>query len=80
MTTLTVRISDELDQALQQFCKEEDRSKSWLLKKALQEKLEDWQDLRIAKKGRAQYEKNPHLTIGHEALIKELGIKKKNRK
>ncbi len=77
MTTLTVRIPEELDNLLQQFCKEEDRSKSWLLKKALQEKLEDWQDLRTGLKSLKEHRKNPRLT-SHEALLKELGITKKD--
>ena len=46
MSTLTVRIPEELKAAIAKFCQEEDRSKSWLIKRALQEKLEDWQDLR----------------------------------
>lgn len=44
MVTLTVRISDELNAAIEEFCKVEDRSKSWLIKKAIQEKLERWQN------------------------------------
>jgi len=75
MTTLTVRIPDDLDKKISLFCKAEDRSKSWLIKKALQEKLQDWIDLQIAKKGSAQYDKNPGIAISHEELLKELGIK-----
>jgi predicted transcriptional regulator len=80
MTTLTFRVPDELNQILEDLCREEDRSKSWFMKRVLQEKLEEWQDLKIAKKGRAEYEKNPHLTLSHDELMKELGLKKKARK
>ena len=77
MATLTVRIPEELDKVLQQFCEEEDRSKSWLLKKALQEKLEDWQDLRTGLKALKNHRKKPRLT-SHEVLLKELKITKKD--
>ncbi|MBU6140466.1 MAG: ribbon-helix-helix protein, CopG family [Proteobacteria bacterium] len=77
MTTVTFRIPDELNEILEELCKEQDRSKSWFMRKALQEKLEDWRDLRVAKKGRAEYEANPSLAVSHNQLLKELGIKKK---
>ncbi|MES2961894.1 MAG: DUF6290 family protein [Pseudomonadota bacterium] len=77
MTTLTVRISQELDELLQEFCREEDRSKSWILKKALQEKLEDWQDLRDGLKALKNHKKNPNI-MSHETLVKELGLTKKD--
>lgn len=73
MTTLTVRIPEELDKLLQKFCEEEDRSKSWLLKKALQEKLEDWLDERAGLKALKDHKKTPNVTA-HKALKIELGI------
>ena len=75
MTTLTFRVPDELSQLLEELCKEEDRSKSWFMKKALQEKLEEWRDVRIALKGRAEYEKNPNIAVSHGELMRELGLK-----
>lgn len=80
MTTLTFRVPDELNQILEDLCAEEDRSKSWFMKCALQEKLENWQDAKIAKKGRYDYEKEPHLALSHKELMKELGLKKKSLK
>ena len=44
MSTITVRIPDELNPLIEEFCKIEDRSKSWLVKKALEEKLKEWRD------------------------------------
>ena len=73
MATLTVRVPEELEEVLNQFCKEEDRSKSWLIKKALQEKLEDWQDLREGLRALQEHEKNPR-TVSHKNLMKELGL------
>lgn len=75
MSSITVRIPDDLEAVLNEFCEEEDRSKSWVIKKALAEKLENWQDLRIAIKERDEYEKNPEIAISHENLLRELGIK-----
>jgi hypothetical protein len=46
-------------------------------KKALQEKLEDWLDLQIAKKGFAEYEANPDSAISHEDLQKDFGLDEK---
>lgn len=77
MTTVTFRIPDELNELLEEICREEDRSKSWFMKKALQEKLEDWRDLSVAKKGRKNYESRPDLAISHNKLLKELRAKKK---
>ena len=82
MTVLTVKIPDELNSIVEKYCKEEERSKSWLLKKALQEKLEDWKDLRAAKKGRVRYEAGGKV-YSLEEIIDEFGIdltKIKNKK
>ncbi len=77
MTTVTFKIPDELNELLEELCREEDRSKSWFMRKALQEKLEDWRDLRVAKKGRKAYEARPDLAISHDQLLKDLKIRKK---
>lgn len=80
MTTLTFRVPDELAKELENICKEEERSKSWFVKKALIEKMEEWRDVKIALKGRAEYEKNPNIAISHEDLLKELGLKESDLK
>jgi predicted transcriptional regulator len=77
MTTLTFRVPDELNQVLEEICKEEDRSKSWFMKKALQEKLEDWQDLRDGLKALKEHKKNPRV-VSHKALMKKLGLTDKD--
>jgi predicted transcriptional regulator len=71
MTTLTFRVPDELAKELEEICKEEDRSKSWFMKKALIEKLEEWRDIRIAMKARSEYEKNPESFLSHDEFWKE---------
>lgn len=74
MTTLTFRVPESLAEELEELCKEQDRTKSWFMKKALEEKMQEWRDIRIALKGRAEYEKNPDSAISHDQLLKELGL------
>jgi predicted transcriptional regulator len=73
MSTLTVRISDDLEAAIAKFCQEENRSKSWLIKRAIEEKLEDWQDLRDGLKAIDEHRKNPKV-ISHKELMINLGL------
>lgn len=80
MSTLTVRVPDELEEALNHFCKEEDRSKSWLIKKALQEKLEDWLDYKAAVKALEEHEATGKKTHSIESVAKELGVNLKKKK
>lgn len=77
MTTVTFRIPDELNEILEELCKEQDRSKSWFMRKALQEKLEDWRDLRVGLKALKKHKKNPEL-ISHDDLLKKLGLTNKD--
>ena len=76
MTTLTFRVPDELAEELENICKEEERSKSWFMKKALIEKIEELRDVRIALKARAEYERNPDSLLSHDEVLSELGISK----
>ena len=77
MSIITVRIPDELDSIIDDFCKEEDRSKSWLVKKAIMEKLEDWQDLRDGLRALEGHRKNPKV-FSQAEVMKELGLTKKD--
>lgn len=77
MSVLTVRIPQELKKMLETFCKEEDRTKSWLIKKALREKLEDWNDCRARVNSPKEYKNNPSLVANHKKLTKELGLAQK---
>ena len=42
MITVTARFPDELNKLLEEYCAKEDRSKSWVLRKFLQEGLDEW--------------------------------------
>ncbi len=48
MTTLSVRVADTLAGKLTKVAKESERSKSFIIQKALETYLEDYADLQIA--------------------------------
>ena len=76
---ITVRIPDQLEEIMSQFCKEEDRSRSWFIKRAIEDKLEDWQDLRDGIKALKKHQKNPSV-ISHDNLLKELDLEAEDLK
>ncbi len=78
MTTLTFRVPDALAEELEKMCEEQDRTKSWFMKKALQEKMEEWRDIRIALKGRDEYERDPSIVTSQEDLMEEFGLTEKD--
>jgi predicted DNA-binding protein len=80
MSILTVRVSEELETVLSHYCKEEDRSKSWLIKKALQEKLEDWLDYKAAVAALEEHEIGGGKTYSIESAAKEFGVTLKKKK
>lgn len=79
MTTLTFRVPDSLADKLDEMCREQDRTKSWFMKRALQEKMEEWHDVKIALKGRAEYENNPGSFLSHEKFWEEVKKQKKSK-
>lgn len=40
MTVTTIRIDDDLNKKLEKLCEQEDRSKSWVIREALEKYLE----------------------------------------
>ncbi|MBN9543780.1 MAG: ribbon-helix-helix protein, CopG family [Alphaproteobacteria bacterium] len=70
MTNLTVRLPDDLHQRLETLCMETDRQKSYYIKQALEEYLEEKEDYLIAL-GRLT---KPGITISLEEAEKELGL------
>ncbi|MBU6338667.1 MAG: ribbon-helix-helix protein, CopG family [Rickettsiales bacterium] len=78
MTTVTFRLPDELNEELEQLCEEQDRTKSWFIKRALIDKLEEWRDVKAALKAKNEYEKNPNILLSHDEVWESLGFKKKS--
>ncbi len=74
MTTLTVRIPDELNLMLSNISTKQERSRSWIVKKALQSYLEDLDDANIAAKALEEYQEGNGKTYTIEEVAEELDI------
>jgi len=75
MANLSVRIPDQLDFALEVVAKKQERNKSFFIRKALENYLEDFRDYQIAKKEYAKYLASGKKSVDLKDLSKELGIK-----
>lgn len=70
MTTITARISEELDQCLSMLAKETDRNKGYIIRKAIENYIEEKADLLIAL---SRIEKNEE-TISIDELRKKYDL------
>lgn len=70
MTTITARISEELDQWLSMLAKETDRNKGYIIRKAIENYIEEKADLLIAL---SRIEKNEE-TISIDELRKKYDL------
>ncbi len=59
MQTITVKVPDDMAKFLEKLAKEEERSKSYYIRKAIAQYLEDMADIRAAKRALAEHKKNP---------------------
>lgn len=79
VVTISAQIPSHLDQGLALICAAEDRSKSYFIKKALEEllkeKLEDVQDYQDAKEAYEKFKKSKQKTIPFEAVFKKINKK-----
>jgi len=75
MANLSVRIPDQLDFALEVVAKKQERNKSFFIRKALENYLEDFQDYQIAKKEYENFLTHGKKSVDLKYLAKELGIK-----
>ncbi|MDX2112894.1 MAG: DUF6290 family protein [Alphaproteobacteria bacterium] len=57
MQTITVKIPDDMAAFLDKIAKEEERSRSYYIRKAILQYMEDMADIRAAKKAMAEYKK-----------------------
>lgn len=71
METITIKIPTELNNLLTRFSKEEDRSKSSLVRIALQEYLEDLYDAKIGEEAYNRWLKNGKKSISFEEILME---------
>lgn len=70
MQTITVKIPDDMAKFLDKLAKEEERSRSYYIRKAISQYLEDAADIRAAKKALAK--KGRTYTL--EEVARENGI------
>ena len=74
MTTISLRIPDELNEVLEKLAVKEERSKSSLIKKAIKTYLEDLYDYNLAEEGYKRYLANGKKGSSLEEVAKELNI------
>lgn len=73
MQTITVKIPDEMAKFLEHIAAEEERSKSYYIRKAIAQYMEDLADLYVAKRESAKIKKG-EKTIPLAVLMKRNGL------
>lgn len=73
MQTITVKIPDDMAAFLEKIAKEEERSKSYYIRKAIMRYIEDMADIRAANKSLAEYKKTG-ISYSLEEVIKRNGL------
>ncbi len=74
MQTITVKIPDDMAEFLGKIAAEEERSKSYYIRKAIARYLEDMADIRSAKKALAQHKKDGGKTVSLEEVMRRNGL------
>ena len=77
MTVISIRISDDLNKHLDQIAYEEERSKTFLIRKAIENYLEDFQDYHLAEEGYKRYLAGGKKGYTIEEVAKRLNINPK---
>lgn len=72
MTTISLRISEEINQILDNISKSEDRTKSSLIKIAIRNYLEDLEDYNLAEKRYSEYLNNGKFAYSIEEVKQDL--------
>lgn len=72
--TLTVKLPIKLAKFLEHIAEEEERSKSYYIRKAIERYMEDIADIRAAKKALAEHKKTGGKTYTLEEVMDELGL------
>jgi len=74
MTTISFRISDQLNKTLDNIAIKEERSKSSLIKKAIKTYLEDLYDYRLAEDGYKEYLTDGEVNYNMDEIKQKLGV------
>jgi RHH-type rel operon transcriptional repressor/antitoxin RelB len=80
MSALSVRIPDELTANLEKVCEATDRSKGYIVRKALEKYLDELQDHLDAEHAYAAYLKSGKKSTDFKDVAKKAKIKLKNYK
>lgn len=71
---MTVRLPENMDKRLSQLAKETHRSKSYYVKQALEEFLEEREDYLLALAAMERFEKGEEKAIPFEEILKKYGL------
>lgn len=71
MQTISFQLPEEMNKALEKYARELDRSKSYLVRAALEEYLEDVQDYITARRAKA---KSKGESIPLDEVMRRLGV------
>ena len=71
---LAVRLPEDIEARLNKLAKETGRSKSWIARDAIMERLADWEDFAIAEKRMAERRAGKTKAISLEELMAEYGM------
>ena len=74
MTTLTLRLPDEISQRLDLLALKTGRTKTFYAREALEQYLEDMEDIYLAEAALERHKRDQYKTITHKELGAELGF------
>ena len=74
MSTLCIRIPDELDHTLELFAAQEERTKTFIVRKAIEQYLEDLYDYNLAEEGYKRYIESGKKSYDLKTVAKRLKI------
>ncbi len=72
MQTLSFQCPDEMAEKLEYFAKLQDRSKAYLVRKAIDDMLEDLEDIALIEEAMKDYDPSQNKTL--DEVVKMLGI------
>jgi predicted DNA-binding protein len=74
MNTISIKIPNGINDILNNVAKNEDRSKSSVIRKAIKQYLEDYEDLQIAKKAYREYKEDGEKHYSLKEMKKKYGL------
>lgn len=72
---MTIRLPEQMDKRLSELAKETHRSKSYYVKQAIEEFLEEREDYLLALAAMERFERGEEKAIPLEEIVKKYGLK-----